>query len=116
MIAFAASIRLKAGFEPALTQKIDPNLALACFVSGERTRLACWFRRLAETSFQKFATARTPSPTRETRALPKARFGCPKLLYAGRAHLVLTYLGLVVGAGGEFIASFTKNSQNSVGS
>jgi len=29
MIAFAASLRLKAGFESALTQEIDPNLALA---------------------------------------------------------------------------------------
>jgi N6-L-threonylcarbamoyladenine synthase len=29
MIAFAASLRLEAGFESALTQEIDPNLALA---------------------------------------------------------------------------------------
>src|SRR5215211_6110363 len=52
--------------------------------SGERTRLACWFRRSAETVFplifassehnrgkRKFATARTRSPAREPRALPR---------------------------------------------
>jgi len=49
-------------------------------------RLACWFRRRAETVFlfnfppitreelqQKFAIARTRSPARETRALPYTR-------------------------------------------
>jgi hypothetical protein len=50
--------------------------------SGERMRLACWFRRRAETNFNlisvpqrtnasakgKFAIAGTCSPTRETRA------------------------------------------------
>src|SRR5438874_5049967 len=44
------------------------------FFSGERTRLACWFRRLAETIFtteKKFAMARAPSPAREARALPR---------------------------------------------
>jgi hypothetical protein len=46
--------------------------------SGERTRLACWFWLLAETSFKardriccdKFASARARSPAREARALP----------------------------------------------
>ena len=51
----------------------------------ERTRLACWFRRRAETIFpstevrrggfrEKSAIARTRSPARETRALPKLYF------------------------------------------
>jgi hypothetical protein len=53
---------------------------------GERTRLACWFRRRAETifvlnsfpratdkSYQKSAIARTRSPARETRGLPRPR-------------------------------------------
>src|SRR5438132_905127 len=44
--------------------------------SGERTRLACTFRRLAEIALwkspeEKFAMARAPSPAREARALPK---------------------------------------------
>src|SRR4051794_37620089 len=49
--------------------------------SGERARLACWFRRhrrndLAERRVQvqekiKFATAMAPSPAREARALPR---------------------------------------------
>jgi hypothetical protein len=40
------------------------------------TRLACWFRRLAETGFYCMSTGRKvrdgemPSPTRETHALP----------------------------------------------
>src|SRR5262245_5768781 len=56
-----------------------------CNCPGERTRLACWFRRPAETNFllvslrsaemeqleQRFAIARTRSPARETRALPR---------------------------------------------
>ena len=48
-------------------------------LSGDRTRLAWWFRRLAETNFssgrsirekKKCAMARAPSPTREARMLP----------------------------------------------
>ncbi len=39
---------------------------------GERTRLACWFRRLAETIVtEKFAMARAPSPTREGACAPQ---------------------------------------------
>ena len=51
--------------------------------SGERTRLACWFRRCAETDFssvriagaalaqRKVRDRGTRSPARETRALPR---------------------------------------------
>ncbi len=35
MIAFAALLRLRAGFESQVTEEIDPNLALAC------SRFAC---------------------------------------------------------------------------
>src|SRR5205814_9731323 len=38
--------------------------------SGQRTRPACWLRRLAETIFRKVRESETLSPTRETRALP----------------------------------------------
>jgi len=60
------------------------NVTLAlCAVSGERARLACWFRRRAETIFvssvasaargessNKVREPETASPARETRALP----------------------------------------------
>ena len=59
------------------------------FRSGERTRLACWFWRLAKTNFssavnlllstvtlrrcKKFVAAETPRPALGTSALPRIR-------------------------------------------
>jgi len=54
------------GWQPVLPRKSHARYSFRV----AHARLACWFRRLAETVFRKVRDDETSSPARETRALP----------------------------------------------
>jgi hypothetical protein len=58
-----------------------------------------WFWRLAETGFQKVRDGETPSPTRETRALP------PSLVFAREE---------IIGEGAQDAGVFPKRFERGV--
>jgi hypothetical protein len=62
-----------AAFAERGRRRAERSVAKPCVKSGERTRLACWFRRPRRNNlFRKSSRwRRAPSPAREARALPR---------------------------------------------